>query len=105
MVDIFLKTFFFSMILSIILSLYFNYRVQYLMFFKVRPLLKQQGIKYSGIFQLRYKKDLIVYEDLCSKTELHPDLSVSVRISEKRSWIFLIISSLFCIVYFMLNTF
>ena len=105
MVESLLITSFFLMILSIILSLYFHYRVHYLMLFKIMPLLKQQGIRYGGIFPLRYKKNLLAYEELCCKTELHADFSVSVRNNEKRSWIFLIISSFSCIVFLILNTF
>ncbi len=103
MVDILLKTFFFSMILSIIIGLYYHYRFQYLIFFKVRPLLKRHGLKNSGIFPLRYKKDLRLYEKICSKNDIEPDLSASVRISEKRSWILIIICSVCCIVFLMLK--
>lgn len=105
MVDIFFRTILFSMIILIIISLYFHYRIQYLMFFKVRPILKQHGLQNSGIFPLRYKKDLILYEEICSKNDLKPDVSVSVRASEKKSWIFIIISSLFCIVLIVSKTF
>ena len=94
MVDIFYKTIFLAMMILIIVGLYFHYRVQYLMFFKVRPILKQHGLKNSGIFPLGYKKDLILYEEICSRNNLKSDLNASVRASEKRSWIFIIISSL-----------
>lgn len=93
------------MIIFILLGLYFHYRIQYLMFFKVRPLLKQHGIKYSGIFPLRYKKDLLLYEELCIKNELQSDLSENVKNSEKRSWIFIIVSFLFLIVFLSLKKF
>ena len=94
---------FFSTIILIILGLYFHYRIQYLMFFKVRPLLKQHGIQFTGIFPLRYKKDLTLYEELCCKNDLQPDFSVSVRTCEKRSWILIISSSMFCIAFLMLK--
>jgi hypothetical protein len=95
MIEVFLKIFFFSMIIFIILSLYFHYRVQYVMFFKIRPFLKQHGIKNRGILPLRYGEDFIMYGEICCKNDLQSDFSGSVKINEKRSWIFIIISSVF----------
>lgn len=105
MIDVFLKTGFILTIILIFLCVYFHYRVQYLMFFKIRPLLKQDGIKKSGVFPLKYKKDLILYEEIYFKNHFRPDLSVSVRSYEKRSWVLLIISSVFCIVFLILGEF
>ena len=106
MIDILLKTSFFSSVIFLIIGLYFHYRVQHLMFFKVRPFLKQHGKKsLSGILVLGRKKDLLLFEEICLKNKMKSELPVSIKIFEKRSWIFIIISVLFIIVCLTLMQF
>ncbi len=74
------------------------------MFRKIRPVLRQHGSKFTaGIVVLRYKRDLLMYEEICNKSKIESDLPTIIKECEKKSWLFLIISFLFLIGGLLIN--
>ncbi len=104
MINLFLNASFYLMVLFLIIGIYYNYRVQYLMFRKIRPILRQHGSNFmAGIVVLRYKKDLLLYEEICNKSKIKSDLPTVIKKCDKKSWLFLIISFLFLIGGLLIN--
>ncbi len=104
MINLLLKTSFFLMLIFMIVGIYFNYRVQYLMFSKVRPLLRQHGSKFmTGLLVVKYKRDLLLYEEICIKNKIKSDLPSTVKNLERKSWIFLVTSFLLLIAFLSLR--
>ncbi len=86
-------------ILFLVIGLFFHYRVQYLMIVKVRPFLRQHGYNaktFSSV--LKFKRDIIQYENLCNKLKKDSNITGLITAYEKKSWIFIVLSVIFIII-------
>ena len=79
------------MTLALLIGSFFHLKVQWLMFTKVRPLLKKHNFS-GGVFPIHRKRDLQIYYEISVKENTETNIKSKIDAFEQRSWIFLICS-------------